>query len=209
MRNIVAALTIKFDFNSKKGVAFLEALLQRVGGEFNYMALLKLAFFADRYHVRHYARPVSGDVYYAMKLGPVPSNLKDIIDVQDYNKDNIVKSKEYFVKLQSCNIDISQLSKSDIKAIDFAVEKFGNIGRDAFSIAELTHAYPEWNKYWAQFEQNRNQRIDMDYKDFLKNTEPNHIVFKKYNFIDPFVPLTESERQTLIEEMEEISTLYG
>jgi uncharacterized phage-associated protein len=205
----MSALTIKFDFNSKKGVAFLEALLQRVGGEFNYMALLKLAFFADRYHIRHYARPVSGDVYYAMKLGPVPSNLKDIIDVQDYNQDNIIRSKGYFVKLQSGNIDVSHLSKSDINAIDFAVDKFGKIGRDAFNIAELTHAYPEWNKYRAQFEQDKDQRVDMDYRDFLKNTEPNNPIFKKFNFIDPFVPLADPERQVLMGEMEEISSLYG
>jgi len=50
------------------------------------MALLKLAFFADRYHLRNYARPISGDIYYAMKLGPVPSALKDIIDVQTFTE---------------------------------------------------------------------------------------------------------------------------
>ena len=201
---------IRFDFNSKKGIVFLEYLLDAIGKAYNYMSLLKLAFFADRYHIRNYGRPVSGDIYYAMKLGPVPSKLKDIIDVQGFYSENIIKTFPYIVELQHSNIDKTLLSKSDIEAIEFSISNFSKIGEKPFDIANLTHAYPEWEKYRDHFnDNNMNNRFDMDYLDFLKNAAPNHIEFKRLKFTDPFLPLTDSEKQDLIEEITEMSTLYG
>jgi len=201
---------ISFDFNTRKGVSSLEYILHIIGAPYNYMSLLKLAFFADRYHIRNYARPISGDIYYAMKLGPVPSNLKDIIDVQDFFSENISKVDRYNVHIKSkTHIDKTQLSKSDIEAIEFAVENFATIGFNQFNIASLTHAYPEWDKYREQFVNNSITRIEMDYIDFLNNAKPNHPDFSKFKFQDPFPPLSESERKDLISEMEEMQTLYG
>jgi uncharacterized phage-associated protein len=204
-------MKIKFNFNPEKGIAFLETLIQKVGGEYNYMALLKLAFFADRYHLRNYARPISGDIYYAMKLGPVPSALKDIIDVQTFYGENIqIKTgSQYCVELKSEIIDTDQFSNSDIEAIDFAVKEFGEIGKNPFAIANLTHAYPEWDRYKDIFVNSSNTRENMDYLDFLQNASPNHVEFRKLNFCDPFIPLTESERQDLIDEILETNQLYN
>lgn len=201
--------SIKFDFNTKKGVALLEYILSLLENPYNYMSLLKLAFFADRYHLRTYARPVSFDFYYAMKLGPVPSNLKDIIDIQDFYSDNIFKVNRFDVKLNTSKIDKTQLSKSDIEAIEFSIKHFGKVGLNQYNLANLTHAYPEWNQYKEQFEKNSISRIEMDYRDFLSNAKPNHEEFQKLNFTDPFIPLSESERANLIQEMEEMHLMYG
>jgi hypothetical protein len=206
-------MKVKFDFNTEKGIALLYTLLQKVGGKYNYMALLKLAFFADRYHIRNYARPISGDNYYAMKLGPVPSALKDIIEVQTFFGENIVSvsDSKYDIKLTAEKIDMDQFSASDIEAINFSFEYFGNIGKskNPFEIANLTHAYPEWEKYKNTFQNNPSNREDMNYLDFLQNAPPNHIEFRKLNFRDPFIPLTESERRDLVEEILEINQLYN
>jgi hypothetical protein len=43
------------------------------------MYLLKLIFFADRYHIRHFGFVASGDKYFAMKNGAVASAIKDIM----------------------------------------------------------------------------------------------------------------------------------
>ena len=43
------------------------------------LSLLKLLFFADRYHVRHYGISMLMDNYCAMTLGPVCSKTYDII----------------------------------------------------------------------------------------------------------------------------------
>lgn len=39
---------IQFPYGQEKGEAVLMWLLREMGGRYNYMALLKLAFFADR-----------------------------------------------------------------------------------------------------------------------------------------------------------------
>ena len=204
---------IIFNFNTKKGMTFLEVLLDKIGGELNYMALLKLAFFSDRYSIRNFARPVSFDVYYAMKLGPVPSNLRDIIDVQIFIHKNIIKSpnEPYLVKLKNNNIDGTQLSRSDYESINFAVDNFGKFAIDSnpYLIANLTHAYPEWDEYKEQIEKDLNKRFFMDYRKFLLNAIPTHPEFKKVSLIDPYKMLTESERQDLLVEITEMNLLYG
>ena len=91
------------------------------------MALLKLAFFADRSHVRRYPRPISSDEYYALKLGPIPSNLRDIISTERYYPENVSFINDHEVALKSKAIDVDQFSKSDIEAMNFAVEKFARL----------------------------------------------------------------------------------
>src|SRR5437016_8911438 len=46
----------------------------------NKMKALKLLFFADRYHLRKYGRPLSDCAYFAMKNGPVGSEAKNIAE---------------------------------------------------------------------------------------------------------------------------------
>ncbi|MEN9919783.1 MAG: hypothetical protein RL662_2219, partial [Bacteroidota bacterium] len=44
------------------------------------MKVYKLLWLADRYHVRQYGRTITGDTYYALPFGLVPSKTKDILD---------------------------------------------------------------------------------------------------------------------------------
>ena len=201
---------IHFRYDSQKGLAMLEYLLKKVGGRYNQMALLKLAFFSDRYHVRKYARPVSSDEYYALKLGPIPSNLKDIIFTEEYLSDKFHFPGDYTVELKTTDIDIDQFSKSDIEAMEFALQHFAELGRnDEFFLAHLTHAYPEWSKYEERFSDNPYGREEMDYKDFLLNADPNHPEFRKLNFEDPFPVLSDEEREDIYNEMLERTIAFA
>ncbi|MBI5464747.1 MAG: SocA family protein [Ignavibacteriales bacterium] len=203
-------IKIKFRYNAEKGLAMLEYLLGLVGGKYNQMALLKLAFFADRYHVRNYSRPVSMDEYYALKLGPIPSNLKDILDLQNYYPEDFFFPGDYKIELKSADIDTSQFSKSDIEAMKFSFEHFAALGaRDEFFLANLTHAYPEWDKYSLRFETSKLGREDMDYADFLLNADVNHPDFRKLAFVDPFRPLSESEQEEILSEMQERTLAFA
>ena len=201
---------IRFPYDPPKGLAMLEYLLELAGGKYNQMALLKLAFFADRYHVRKYARPVSLDEYFALKLGPVPSNLRDIIETEKFFSENFHFVGDYTVELKSADIDRDQFSKSDIEAMQFAVENFGKFGeRDEFFLANLTHAYPEWDKYKERFAEFSHGREDMDYKDFLLNADPQHPELVKLKFKDPFPPLTDQEREDILSEMLERTIAFA
>lgn len=195
----IEELPIQFAFDEEKGKALIKYLLRALGGTYNYMALLKLVFFVDRYHVRQYGRPVTADDYFAMKLGPVPSNLLRMIQKTEGSGYTLRLAKDALV-------DEDEFSPSDIEAMQFAIERFGEIGRkDPFALAELTHAYPEWDQWRTKFEANPGGREDIDYTSFVKNAAPEHTVFQKLGFTDPFEPLTEEEQELLIWQMRETS----
>jgi hypothetical protein len=176
------------------------------------MALLKLAFFADRYHTRKHARPISMDQYYAFAYGPGGGKLKDILlepDVTFYEQSSpIEKRSGYDVRLVSNDIDMTQFSKSDIEAMEFSVKHFDPIARrykGEFALSDVSHAYPEWDKYAYLFNARKTKREDIFYEDFLLDPNPQHPLFLKHSFVDPFEELAENVRQDLLEEMRDYS----
>lgn len=203
---------IHFPFSLPKGIAIVQYLLNEVGGEYNYMGLLKLAFFADRYHVRKHARPISMDDYYAFPYGPGGSTLKDILLEPDViffeTVSPIERSSKYIVKLRSKDIDISQFSKSDLEGMKFAVNNFADIGKrykGEFILSDISHAYPEWDRYAELFDSGKTKRESIYYEDFLNDSNPEHPMFLKHNFVDPFEKLSDENRNDLLEEMREDS----
>jgi hypothetical protein len=156
------------DFSASK---LIEAAyyLQNKNHETNYLQLLKLIFFADRYHTRSYGVPLTFDTYFAMKFGPLASS-----------SDNIFTQNEIFLKLQTsmdyrlikeaiikvndenCTIKPQEdfyLSRSDKIALDFSSEVFG--GFDRFVTADITHDYPEWKRFRENIESGRVKREKM------------------------------------------------
>jgi len=191
----------------------LEYLLKRVGGQYNYMALLKLAFFADRYHVRKHARPISMDQYFAFPYGPGGSTLKDILlepEVIFFGQSPpIERPSRYEIKLVSEKIDFSQFSKSDVDAMEFSLRNFDPIVRKhkgEFVLSDISHAYPEWDRYGDLFDTGKTKREDVYYEDFLKNPNPKHPMFLKHDFVDPFDKLSPDEQEDLLDEMREYGT---
>lgn len=54
-------------------------ILRALGGTTDYHKLFKILYFADQKHLVRYGTPFSGDIYVAMKHGPVPTYTYDII----------------------------------------------------------------------------------------------------------------------------------
>jgi uncharacterized phage-associated protein len=198
----LGSIRIKYEFNEAKAENLLAYLLRGVGGSYAYMALLKLTFFADRYHVRTYAAPVSGDEYVAMKLGPVPSNCYRLLKSLPLNSYHLRLSDERA-------IDEDWFSVTEREALDFSLQHFGELGkRDDFALADLTHAYPEWKKYAGLFEGGA-RRVDIDYRDFLRNADRNDPMFRRYLIEDPYPMLGDEEIAALEEELLETSLMTG
>ncbi|MDI6779909.1 MAG: Panacea domain-containing protein [Bacteroidota bacterium] len=191
--------------DKRKAEAMAEYLLFKLGGKNNYMYILKIIFFADRYHLRKYLRPVSSDEYYAMKGGAVASYLYNIFK-GDVKAKNIKHSKDdkYDVELISNKIDISPLSPSDIEAIDFALSKFSKLGN--FDLSKITHAYPEWKRYAKRFQTNPRGREVMFFEDFFDNASKNDPIFKKCKFADPFPPISPDEKEKILDAIKEYCT---
>src|SRR5438105_15508174 len=73
-----------FSFSHRKATQALNFFARQEGGSINKMKALKLVYFADRYHLRRFGRPVVGDEYHAMNYGPVASGTKDLAEMTDF-----------------------------------------------------------------------------------------------------------------------------
>jgi uncharacterized phage-associated protein len=158
----------------------------------NKMKALKLVFFADRYHLRRYGRPIVGDRYVAMLNGPVPSLAKDLAESTEYLA---VCDKEYadrFLSRTTGNLTVISLapvdedvfSDSDLEALDFAWTVFGGFGE--FELRDITHAYPEWSKHKESIDGSSRKRSPMAYEDFFANADPTDPLLARLGARDPF-----------------------
>ena len=71
-----------FRFDPLKGLEALLYISSRLPEDF--YKVLKVLYFADKYHLENYGRLICGDHYIAMRSGVVPSGLYDFVkDVRD------------------------------------------------------------------------------------------------------------------------------
>lgn len=183
----------------EKTTQAINYIARKSGGQIDKLKTIKLLFFADRYHLRKFARPVTNDNYLAMELGPVGSGAKDIIDQTIYlpkrvkayavkfleKNDNTVKSKE--------DVAMEVFSKSDIEALDFTWDNFGKF--TGFQLKDISHKYPEWKKHEETLRAGI-LSMQMDYLDFFDDPNP------KYN---PCHELTDEEKQIARDLLKELS----
>jgi len=74
---------IRFKPSPQKIIEAITWIAQRLPGSSRYI-VLKTLFYADKYHLQRYGRPVTGDTYIKMNFGPVASFAYDIIKRDDY-----------------------------------------------------------------------------------------------------------------------------
>ena len=79
--------------------------------------LFKILWFADLAHLKLYGRSVTGDTYYAMNYGPVPTALYDMIKGNCSPELRVFTQYDrgFFDVSKKCNMDY--LSESDIEAL--------------------------------------------------------------------------------------------
>jgi uncharacterized phage-associated protein len=136
---------------------------------FNVVYLLKMFYFADRYHLRHFGNLASGDTYFAMKLGPVASTAYNVLKRDQCNINSaeigclhgVRELSEHDVKIESQGDD--ELSKSYKKALDFASKEFGYYTWNQLS--RISHHYPEWKTVYN--DSLNNSRIYMNLQTFF------------------------------------------
>lgn len=150
----------------------------------NKMKAIKLLYFADRYHLRKYGRPLTGDTYLAMGYGPVGSLAKDIAENSEFldddprsygNKILTLVSQHEFKSIKEAALDF--FSETDRESLDFVIKKLAKF--TGFELAELSHAYPEWKKH-GKIASQSGGRVPMDYLDFFENPELNDPLIKKF-----------------------------
>src|SRR5260221_4533794 len=138
--------TVRTAVDREKADLVAAVMLRRLGGEANYMKLMKLLYFADRFHLRRFMRPIAKDDFFAMKKGMIGSYwldiLRGVLDSRFFVSDKVktVKLKEDLAFEER-----RLLAASEIEALDFAFNNFAKY--DENELVEIIHEYPEWAKF--------------------------------------------------------------
>jgi len=156
----------------RKATQALNFLARQSGGRINKLKALKLLFFADRYHLRKYGRPVSECAYFAMSHGPVASEAKQVAEehallpasARSYARRFLEKKSDYDYA-SIADVDKSVLSETDVEALTFAWENFGYLPK--YQLRDITHRYPEWKRHERVLTSGGPRRVKMDYADFF------------------------------------------
>lgn len=143
-------MAISSNFDPEKAVEAILYVAARVSHEPGFHRISKILYFADLMHLEDFGRQICGDVYVAMKHGPVPSRIYDMMKSSKGHECSelrgyVVGSFEIRNKIQVHPlraVDLSALSSSEIRCLDKSIQENAHL-----SFGELTrksHDYA-WN----------------------------------------------------------------
>jgi uncharacterized phage-associated protein len=148
---------VSFTFDEEKATAAIVFLASRGFSDLTKGKICKLIFLADKHHLVRFGRPVTGDRLCAMRDGPVPSSilnmLNDILDRPGYSSHvflerNVSVNRSFinphFEASQFCLKDC--LSESDMESLASTVRSYG--GMTFSELRRITHAMPAYIKAW-------------------------------------------------------------
>jgi len=155
----------------------------QLGHTINSMKAYKLLWLADRYHLRHYGRTVSGDEYYALPHGPVPMDARNIVEGKPTRLADGTGGVAYIRKSKRYNITsleaprMGVFSVSDVEALNLVIEKYGKMSW--YDLSDLSHTFPEWKEYEQRLQNpysKNGYKIDM--RLFFENRKKEDSIFR-------------------------------
>jgi len=137
-------------FDERKTTQAAAKFLRLADGTLNYLVLIKWLYLLDREALLRWARPVTFDDYYSMKLGPVLSKTHDLAtemhlpEENSYWAEHISAPSNYAVSLLKSPED-DKLSEAEDELIAEIFRRYGQWQRDPFGFANFLHRIlPEW-----------------------------------------------------------------
>src|ERR1700722_7154662 len=76
-------MPMKFAFNDEKALEVLAFIANEKPG-LTPLYVSKILFFAEKWHINRYGRPIIADTYIAIARCPLPSAIKNFIDAKWY-----------------------------------------------------------------------------------------------------------------------------
>ena len=135
------------------------------------MKAYKLLWLADRYQLRQCGRTITGDTYYAMPRGLVPSDAKCLLEDEPTKLQSEEGYRDQFLALGERHSyraihepDLDEFSESDIEALDKVLDTFGAMS--AVELSEFSHQFPEWTYYQDLLEDKKRKnsyRVNIDH----------------------------------------------
>lgn len=171
-------MLVRFRINYDKCIQGMQYLaLQKPGITQYYVG--KVFFFADRNHLVDGGRPISGDRYLAMKHGPVPFEILNLIKGNSPYSGQVKEKFDSRLRRETQDnkiclwsnaekSDFPGLSESDIEYLGDSLEKYGNM--DFGKISDLTHDDKAYQKAMARPGEN-NDMNPIDWLDHIGTPE--------------------------------------
>jgi len=117
---------ILFSFNRVKAIEAILYISSHISDPTKH-SISKLLYFADKTSMERYGRFISGDTYFAMEYGPVPSATYDLLKNPQLSRIiefQVIDDKK-IIPLREPNLN--ELSDSDIEAMDTIIDIYGNV----------------------------------------------------------------------------------
>jgi uncharacterized phage-associated protein len=150
---------LRFRFSLEKFINALSYFASKGIGDLTKLKAVKLLYLADQYHLHRYGRPITGDRYIAMDLGPVPESAFQLIgriidpaEVDDPVRARALQQLEvrkgfrytYPVIRTRQQPDLDVFSDSEIEALDATLKQFGK--EPARSLVDMTHEHAAYRR---------------------------------------------------------------
>jgi uncharacterized phage-associated protein len=164
-------MSLKFAFSEAKAIEAL-AFVAREHPGLTPLYVAKVLFYAEKWHLNRYGRPILADTYIAMPLGPVPSTVKNFIDgnwewvekPERLDEAITIDRSRRLPRLMPGKLadDLSTLSESDIQCLSEAIAFCKD--KTPEELSALTH----FERAWQEADANR----AMDYALFIDDDNP-------------------------------------
>lgn len=148
MQNITVMATLIFDLN--RALHALLYVANRVERK-DMHKLFKILYFADMEHLYKYGRAITGDRYIAMKYGPVPSSIYDMVKIVKGSSIYRMDELKAFFRMDGYNLmplrdaDQDYLSQTDIEELDASIVKYKSF--DFATMTSKSHG-SAWQSAW-------------------------------------------------------------
>ena len=168
---------VQFTFDRKKALATIAYLGTKRIDDLSKGKICKLIFLADKHHLVRHGRPITGDRICAMKDGPVPSHILDILNsflndpgtAEELSQALSVDTSYTNPRFKTRVFNLGEyLSESDIESIDAVVHKYG---RRTFSeLRAITHELTAYKNAWE--DENRvTNNPDMSFEELFEDDD--------------------------------------
>lgn len=161
-----------------------------IHGDSRNIFILKSLYYADKFHLQQYGRPVTGDTFFKLQYGPVGTNAYDLLKLNEitFSKDilDMVKRSFHFKTKGGWPIyhalrvpDLDMFSESDELCLRKAVDHCKDLSiRNSngfymdFSLSEESHKEMAWLE--------ANMRGELDFTKMIDSDTPHRDELIKY-----------------------------
>lgn len=151
--------SLTFQFSLDKFINALTFFASKGITDLTKLKAVKLLYLADQYHLFRYGRPVTGDRYIAMDLGPVPEDAFQLLsrmiepaEVSDPARARALEHievshgflRKYPVLRARRQPDLDVFSESEVEALQMTLRQHGN--KLARVLVDLTHEHRAYKR---------------------------------------------------------------